>query len=194
MSDRSSRFSTWRDRVADTRVLVAGDVMLDRYWFGDVDRISPEAPVPIAKIVTQLNMDMIGRNKDNKASESNTVYPVGSDRISSELHKILIDANAGLPTPLTFNYQLNEPTDPERVYYRSDHYSYAAKGIPIVFFTTFLHPDYHRVTDSVEKIEFAKLAHIAQLVYETGRRIANLDHDPVRDFKGPHLAVGSAAN
>ena len=149
--------------------------------------------VPIAKIVTQLNMDMIGRNKDNKASESNTVYPVGSDRISSELHKILIDANAGLPTPLTFNYQLNEPTDPERVYYRSDHYSYAAKGIPIIFFTTNLHPDYHRVTDSVEKIEFDKMARITHLVYETGRRVANLDHAPVRDFKGAHLAVGTTA-
>ena len=149
--------------------------------------------VPIDKIVTQLNMDMIGRNKDNKASESNTVYPVGSDRISSELHKILIDANASLPTPLTFNYQLNEPTDPERVYYRSDHYSYAAKGIPIIFFTTNLHPDYHRVTDSVEKIEFDKMARITQLVYETGRRVANLDHGPVRDFKGAHLAVGTTA-
>ena len=150
--------------------------------------------VPLDKIIAQLNMDMIGRNHDNLASESNTVYVVGSDRISSELHRILLGANAGLAKPMTLDYRLNEPTDPKRVYYRSDHYSYAAKGIPIVFFTTFLHPDYHRVTDSVEKIEFEKLAHIAQLVYETGRRIANLDHDPVRDFKGPHLAVGSAAN
>jgi len=143
--------------------------------------------VPIAKIVTQLNMDMIGRNKDDRASESNTVYPVGSDRISSELHQVLIDANAGQAVPLTFNYQLDEPTDPERVYYRSDHYSYAAKGIPIIFFTTNLHPDYHRVTDSVEKIEFDKMARIAQLVYETGRRVANLDHAPARDFKGARI-------
>jgi len=150
--------------------------------------------VPLEKIVAQLNMDMIGRNHDNLASESNTVYLVGSDRISSELHQILLEANAGLAKPMTLNYQLNEPTDPERVYYRSDHYSYAAKGIPIIFFTTFLHPDYHRVTDSVDKIEFEKLAHIAQLVYETGHRVADLDHEPVHDFKGPHLAVGSAAN
>src|SRR5881296_637578 len=150
--------------------------------------------VPLDKIVAQLNMDMIGRNHDNLASESNTVYLVGSDRISSELHQILLTANAGLAKPMRLNYQLNEPTDPERVYYRSDHYSYAAKGIPIIFFTTFLHPDYHRVTDSVDKIEFEKLTHIAQLVYETGRRVADLDHEPVHDFKGPHLAVGSAAN
>jgi len=150
--------------------------------------------VPLDKIVAQLNMDMIGRNHDNLTSESNTVYVVGSDRISSELHRIFLAANGALAEPMTLNYRLNEPTDPERVYYRSDHYSYAAKGIPIIFFTTFLHPDYHRLTDSVEKIEFDKLAHIAQLVYETGRRVANLDHEPVRDFKGPHLAVGSAVN
>ena len=150
--------------------------------------------VPLDKIVAQLNMDMIGRNHDNLTSESNTVYVVGSDRISSELHRIFLAANGALAEPMTLNFRLNEPTDPERVYYRSDHYSYAAKGIPIIFFTTFLHPDYHRLTDSVEKIEFDKLAHIAQLVYETGRRVANLDHEPVRDFKGPHLAVGSAVN
>ena len=150
--------------------------------------------VPLDKIVAQLNMDMIGRNHDNLTSESNTVYVVGSDRISSELHRIFLAANGALAEPMTLNYRLNEPKDPERVYYRSDHYSYAAKGIPIIFFTTFLHPDYHRLTDSVEKIEFDKLAHIAQLVYETGRRVANLDHEPVRDFKGPHLAVGSAVN
>ena len=145
--------------------------------------------VPIENIAAQLNMDMVGRNHDNLATESNTVYPVGSDRVSSELHQILIEANAGLSKPMIFNYQLNDPTDSERVYYRSDHYSYAAKGIPIIFFTTNLHSDYHRVTDSVEKIDFEKMAHIEQLIYETGRRVANLDHFPARDFKGPHLAL-----
>jgi hypothetical protein len=148
--------------------------------------------VPIDKIAAQLNMDMIGRNRDNKESEKNTVYVVGADRISTELHNVMIDANAALPKPLTLDYELNDPTDPERVYYRSDHYSYAAKGIPIVFFTTGLHPDYHRVTDSVEKIEFEKMSHIGQLVYETGRRVANLDHFPARDFKGPRFGKGSS--
>jgi hypothetical protein len=145
------------------------------------------ATVPIDRIVAQLNMDMVGRNANNLESESNTVYPVGSDRISSELHNIMIDANASFPKPMTLNYQLNDPTDPERVYYRSDHYSYAAKGIPVIFFSTFLHPDYHRVTDSVEKINFDKMARIGQLIYEIGRRIGNLDHAPTRDFKGPRL-------
>ena len=147
--------------------------------------------VPIDAIVTQLNLDMIGRNRDDKASESNTVYLVGSDRISSELHAINREANAALPRPLTLDYEFNDPTDPESLYTRSDHYSYAAKGIPIIFFTTGLHPDYHANTDEVSKIEFEKLARIAQLAYETGWRVANLDHPPMRDNLGPRAGKGT---
>ena len=87
--------------------------------------------------------------------------------------------------PLPTDYEMNDPSDLEQVYYRSDHYSYAAKGIPIVFFTTGLHPDYHANTDEVSKIEFDKLARITQLVFETGERVADLDHPPARDNKGP---------
>jgi len=141
--------------------------------------------VPMDKIVTQLNIDMIGRNRDDKASESNTVYLVGSDRISSELHAINRAANDAFAKPMTLDYEFNDPTDPEQLYYRSDHYSYAAKGIPIIFFTTGLHPDYHANTDEVSKIEFDKLTRITELVYETGVRVANLDHAPLRDNKGP---------
>ncbi len=146
--------------------------------------------VPLDHIAAQLNIDMIGRNYSNLESESNTVYTVGADRISTELHNILIDANASLAKPMNINFQLNDPTDSERIYYRSDHYSYAAKGIPIIFFTTFLHPDYHRPSDEVDKINFEKMAHIGQLVYEIGRRVGNLDHVPVRDFKGPQVGKG----
>jgi hypothetical protein len=146
--------------------------------------------VPLDRIVAQLNIDMVGRNHDNLESESNTVYTVGADRISTELHNVLIDANSALPKPMALNFQLNDPTDGERIYYRSDHYSYAATGIPIIFFTTFLHPDYHRPSDEVEKINFDKMARIANLVYETGRRLANMDHAPVRDFKGPRVGKG----
>jgi peptidase M28-like protein len=141
--------------------------------------------VPVDAIVTQLNIDMIGRNRDDKPSESNTVYLVGSDRISTELHTLNRTANAALPKPLTLNYEFNDPSDNEQLYTRSDHYSYAAKGIPIIFFTTGLHPDYHANTDEVAKIEFDKMARITQLVFETGLRVANLDHAPARDNKGP---------
>jgi hypothetical protein len=141
--------------------------------------------VPIDAIVAQLNIDMIGRNRDDKASEANTVYLVGSDRISTELHALNRTANASMSKPLTLSYEYNDPTDLEQVYYRSDHYSYAAKGIPIIFFTTGLHPDYHANTDEVSKIEFDKMTRITQLVYETGLRVANLDHAPARDNQGP---------
>jgi hypothetical protein len=146
--------------------------------------------VPLDHIVAQLNIDMVGRNHDNSESESNTVYTVGADRISTELHNIMIDANASLPRPMKINFDLNDRTDSERIYYRSDHYSYAAKGIPIIFFTTFLHPDYHRPSDEVDKINFDKMAHIGQLIYEIGRRAGNLEHAPVRDFQGPRMGKG----
>ena len=141
--------------------------------------------VPMDRIVAQLNIDMIGRNRDDKPSESNTVYLVGSDRISTELHNLNKAANEDLPKPLALDYDFNDPTDLEQLYYRSDHYSYAAKGVPIIFFTTGLHPDYHANTDEVSKIEFEKMTRITQLIYETGLRVANLDHAPAHDNKGP---------
>jgi Zn-dependent M28 family amino/carboxypeptidase len=143
--------------------------------------------VPIDKIVTQLNMDMVGRNKNNDPQQADTVFVVGSDRISTELHNINEDANASLAKPMTMDYELNDPADTESIYTRSDHYSYAAKGIPIVFYFTGLHPDYHQPSDSVEKIIFDKVQRVAQLAYETGRRVANLDHAPARDNKGPRV-------
>ncbi len=147
--------------------------------------------VPMDRIVAQLNIDMIGRNRDNKTSESNTLYLVGSDRISTELHEINRAANRALDQPLTLDYEMNDPADPEQVYFRSDHYSYAAKGVPVIFFTTGLHQDYHANTDEVSKIEFPKLARVAQLVYETTWRLGNLDHAPARDFKGPRAGRGT---
>jgi len=141
--------------------------------------------VPIDKIVTQLNMDMVGRNRDDDPKQADTVLVVGSDRISTELHNINEDANASLPKPMSMDYEMNDPADTESIYTRSDHYSYAAKGIPIIFFFTGLHADYHMPSDSVDKIIFDKVQRVAQLAYETGRRVANLDHAPVRDNKGP---------
>jgi hypothetical protein len=147
--------------------------------------------VPIDKIVAQLNMDMVGRNNNNDEKEADTVYLVGSDRISTELHNLSEDANAGMKPPMKLDYAMNDPADPEQVYYRSDHYSYAVKGIPIVFYTTGLHPDYHANTDSAEKIGYDKMARISHLMYETGFRVANMDHAPARDNKGPRAGKGT---
>jgi hypothetical protein len=147
--------------------------------------------VPLDRIVAQLNVDMIGRNRDNLPGEANTVYVVGSDRISSELHDVNRAANRAIDQPLTLDYDMNDPADPEQLYFRSDHYSYAAKGIPVIFFTTGLHPDYHANTDEVSKIEFAKMTRVTQMIYETAWRLGNLDHPPVRDFKGPRAGKGT---
>ena len=148
--------------------------------------------VPLEKVSAQLNIDMVGRNNCDEASKANTVYVVGADRISTELHNVNEDANAALPSPLTLDYDLNDPSDLESIYTRSDHYSYASKGVPIIFFTTGLHRDYHYVTDEVDKIEFPKMAKIAALVYGTAARVANLDHQPARDNLGPRVGKGQS--
>jgi hypothetical protein len=156
-------------------------------------RFNADYPVvPIEKIVAQLNIDMIGRNQCDDPARGNHVFVVGSDRISTELHNLNEEANASLPKPLTLDYELNDPADPQSIYTRSDHYSYAAKGIPIVFYFTGLHKDYHFVTDEVAKIEFPKLARVTQLVYATATRVANLEHAPARDNKGPRAGKGFA--
>ena len=148
--------------------------------------------VPLDKVSAQLNIDMIGRNRCDDPKEENTVYVVGSDRISTELHNLNEGANASLKQPMKLDYEMNDPADPESIYTRSDHYSYASKGIPIIFYTTGLHRDYHYLTDEVSKIDFPKLAHITQLVYATGMNVANLDHFPARDNKGPRKGKGSS--
>jgi len=151
--------------------------------------------VPINKIEVDLNMDMVGRDDcdDIEGDYRNTLFVVGADRISTDLHNLIVMTNNTLPKPLALDYELNDPNDPESVYTRSDHYSYAAKGVPIAFFTTGLHPDYHRVSDTVDKIIFPKMARIAQLVYETGFSVANTDHILERDNKGPRTGFGSKA-
>lgn len=146
--------------------------------------------VPLDKIQAVLNIDMIGRNRDDKASEANTVYVIGADRISTDLHNLLVGANEDLPRPLTLDYEFNDAADPNSFYTRSDHYSYASKGIPIAFFFTGTHPDYHANTDSVDKIIFPKLVRVAQMVYESGFAVANSDRVLVRDNLGPRSGRG----
>ena len=147
--------------------------------------------VPIAQMAAQLNIDMVGRNNCDDPAQSNTVQLVGSDRISTELHNLNEDANAALRTPLTLDYAPNDPADLESIYTRSDHYSYASRGVPVIFYSTGLHRDYHFVTDEVDKIEFGKMARIAELVHATAMRVGNLDHLPVRDNRGPRIGKGA---
>jgi hypothetical protein len=147
---------------------------------------------PLDKIVAQVNLDMVGRNRNDDPREANTIYLVGSDRISTDLHNATIEANEFLNRPLTLDFEMNDPSDVEQFYYRSDHYSYAAKGIPIVFMFTGLHDDYHANTDSADKINYEKMARVGQLGYEIGVRLGNSQTPPVRDNLGPRVGKGSS--
>jgi len=151
--------------------------------------------VPLDAVQAQLNIDMVGRDDCNnlEGDYTNSVFVIGADRISTDLHNLVVATNETLPAPLVLDYEMNDPKDPESVYTRSDHFSYAAKGIPIAFFTTGLHPDYHRASDTVEKIGFPKMARIAQLIYESGFGIANSAATLQRDNKGPRTGFGFKA-
>jgi Zn-dependent M28 family amino/carboxypeptidase len=142
--------------------------------------------VPLEKIVTDLNIDMIGRERDSnpknaEIADKNSIYPIGADKISKELNDIHERTNKEY-VKLNFDYKLNDPNDPNRFYFRSDHWNYAKHNIPIIFWFDGTGEDYHQPTDTVEKIDFDKMARVARLAYGTGYRVANLDHRLKRDF------------
>lgn len=144
--------------------------------------------VPLDKMVVDLNIDMIGRSKpqgdkdpaDEHLTDANSVYVVGSNRISRELDQISADTNEQFQK-LRLDYYYNDPSNPERIYYRSDHWNYAKHGVPIIFYFSGTHVDYHRPTDTIDKIDFNKMTEVTRLVFETGWRIANLDHRLTRN-------------
>lgn len=139
--------------------------------------------IPLAKIVTDLNIDMIGRSKKagdtSKANEqltdANTIYAVGANRISNELHNIH-EATNNQYQHLKLDYLLNDPKHPDRIYFRSDHWNYAKHGVPVIFWFDGQHEDYHKPTDTVDKIDWEKMTKVARLIYGTAWRVANLNH------------------
>jgi hypothetical protein len=134
-----------------------------------------ENPVfPLDKTVVDLNIDMIGRRDPQHKDSAPYVYAVGSDKLSMELHKLSESINQTY-TNLILDYTYNDPNHPERIYQRSDHWNFAKKNIPIIFYFDGIHEDYHRVSDEVSKIEFDLLAKRAQLVFYTAWEIANRD-------------------
>ena len=140
---------------------------------------------PLSQTITDLNIDMIGRtgyDYQGKADSSNYVYVIGSAMLSSDLHKINEEANNKF-TKLDLDYKYDDPNDPNRFYYRSDHYNFAKHGVPIIFYFDGEHQDYHRPSDEVSKINFPMLVKRAQLVFYTGWDLANRDKRPVVDAK-----------
>lgn len=138
-------------------------------YYTDIDPI-----FPLENTVADLNIDMIGRIGGDylKSNDPNYIYLIGSDKLSTELHELSEEANQKYIN-LKLDYKYNDDNDPNRFYYRSDHYNFANKNIPIIFYFNGTHPDYHRPTDTVDKIHFPKMEKIARLIFHTAWEIVN---------------------
>lgn len=134
---------------------------------------------PLENTVSDLNIDMIGRVDSAHTSSAPYVYIIGSDRLSTQLHEANERANEQVG--LVLDYTFNDENDPNRFYYRSDHYNFARKGIPCIFYFSGVHEDYHQPGDDVEKIRFDLLTQRARLVFHTAWNIANREDRPVVD-------------
>ena len=134
-----------------------------------------EHPVfPLDNTVVDVNVDMVGRRDEKYADNPDFIYVIGADRMSTELHEINETMNERY-TQLTLDYTYNDPKDPNRYYYRSDHYNFVKAGIPAIFYFNGTHKDYHRPSDTIEKIDFDAMAKIGKLVFHTAWELANRD-------------------
>ena len=152
--------------------------------------------VPRDSIIADLNLDMVGRgaptdvtgkNKDGQElfGAENYVQLVGSRRLSTELGDIVEQVNTTEKMPFKFDYSMDANGHPQNIYCRSDHANYARYGIPVVFFTTGGHADYHQVTDEPQYIQYAHMARVDQLVHDIALKVADLDHRVVVDKPKP---------
>jgi hypothetical protein len=146
--------------------------------------------VPLNQVSAQLNIDMIGRSKlpdDQKPADATLsgpreIYMIGSQMMSTQLGNIATQINKSYLN-LNLNYTYDDPNDPNRFFYRSDHINYAKKGVPIIFWFDGVHEDYHRRSDEVSKIDFNKMALVTRTVFVTATEIANLSTKLVVDKK-----------
>ncbi|HZI18928.1 MAG TPA: M28 family peptidase [Pyrinomonadaceae bacterium] len=144
--------------------------------------------VPLEQVVTQLNIDMIGRSK--RAGDTNPknrmltgpeeIYVIGSKMMSTELGELSEAVNAAY-LGIRFNYHYDQPNDPERLFYRSDHYNYARNGVPIIFYFDGIHEDYHQPSDHADKIDYQKMERVTRTIFITASELANRPTRPVVD-------------
>ncbi|MEM6299609.1 MAG: M28 family peptidase [Bacteroidota bacterium] len=132
--------------------------------------------IPLEKTVTDLNIDMIGRVDPKHEDEENPnyIYIIGSNMLSDKLHALSerVAADYG---EVELDYRYNDKDDPNRFYYRSDHYNFAKHNIPVIFYFNGTHEDYHKPTDEVDKIHFPKMEKVTRLIFLTAWEIANQD-------------------
>ncbi len=151
--------------------------LLGSEWYADY-------PVfPLKNTIANLNIDMIGRVGElykGRADSANYIYVVGSDKLSTSLKQVSESVNKTYNN-LTLDYKYDDPKDPMRIYYRSDHYNFAKNNIPIIFYFNGIHEDYHKKTDDIEKINFPLLVKRTQLVFYTAWELANRAEKPVVD-------------
>ena len=153
---------------------------------------SENPTVPLQSIVTQLNIDMIGRSKpagdvkpaNAELSGPNEIYVIGAKMMSTELGELSDRVNSSYLN-LTYNTRYDDPKDPNQFFFRSDHFNYARKGIPIIFYFDGEHEDYHRPGDEVSKIDYQKMERVARTIFLTGWEVANLPSRPKVDKQLP---------
>ncbi|WP_439582476.1 M28 family peptidase [Dyadobacter bucti] len=136
--------------------------------------------LPLKNTIADLNIDMIGRVDEAHKDDPKYVYLIGADKLSSKLHAISEDANKKYIN-YKLDYTFNDPKDPNRFYYRSDHYNFAKMGVPVIFYFTGVHEDYHKPGDDVEKILFDKQSMIVKLVFHTAWELVNQEERIVVD-------------
>ncbi len=147
-------------------------------------RFYAENPLyPLNNTVVNINIDMIGRHDDLHNDSSHYIYVIGSDRLSSELHTINEEINLKYQQ-LKFDYKYNDRNDPDRIYFRSDHYNFAKKGIPAIFFFSGIHQDYHKPTDTAEKIEYEALQNRVRHMFALTWELANREKRIIADRDG----------
>ena len=141
--------------------------LLGSRYYTDFDPI-----FPLENTVADLNIDMIGRVDAKHNENRNYVYLIGSDKLSSELHKLSEEVNNKY-SKMTLDYTYNDENDPNRYYYRSDHYNFAKNNIPVIFYFNGTHDDYHKPTDTPDKIQYDLLESRTRLVFYTAWELAN---------------------
>jgi Zn-dependent M28 family amino/carboxypeptidase len=127
---------------------------------------------PLDKTVANLNIDMIGRIDEKHKKNPNYIYLIGSDKLSTELHDLSENVNQ-TTEKLELDYAFNSEKDPNRFYYRSDHYNFAKNKIPVIFYFNGTHEDYHKPSDTEDKINYELLAKRTNLIFYTAWEIAN---------------------